>query len=625
MATGEVRYDKGSSEEQLGISEFLNPNNPGFNGVIKERYSDFNVYEIDKSMEVVRLGNQDFPVEQTVDENLGYNSLTETQKSLFSEVQFARVKLFNSDPENNEDIEIDVTDLDKESRKEIHQILKGFPQVDSNTLEKDGKKFIAAKAKAAVLKSNKKQWPRERPKYLHFTLYKENMETYEAISLLANKCRTDEKHFGFAGTKDRRGRTTQKVSVSMVSAKQILGAARVMHKLQVGNFSYQKNELRLGDLGGNKFELGLRNVGIEEKDLKPVLDYFSETGFLNYFGTQRFGTMGVPTHLIGIKMISSNFSEAIDLILKPRDFENNFPLKEARRVWAESGDAQKALEILRKGRKDRTIEGKLFYGLSKRHKNDQVGALEEIPRQQRLLYCHAYQSYLWNMVVSKRIRTFGTRVIKGDLVYRRKEEMESEESDKQRPKEDYIEHVEDPDKYTIHDVLIPIPGCKVKFPENEVKDWFDELLAEDDLNLDSFVNSVKTYNLPGDYRNMVIKPWDVSWNIVGHDDPTEDLIKSDREVMEKSPEESANSENGTKTHKYRALVLNMSLPSSCYATMALREILRVETDKNSMIRLNNYKKDNPDEIPDITRDDLKRGGADALTEEQPIIKLLKVE
>jgi len=624
-----AKLGKVSSEEDLGISEFLNPNNPGFNGVIKERFSDFNVYEIEKSLEVVRLGNQNLPTEQNVDQNVGYEILTETQKLLFSEVLFARVKLFNSDPENNEDVEIDVTNLDKDSRKEIHLILKGFSKVDSNTLDKDGKKFIVAKSKNSVLKNNKKQWPRDRPKYLHFTLYKENMETYEAISLLANKCRTEEKHFGFAGTKDRRGRTTQRVAVSMVTAKQILGAARGSQKVSVGNFSYQKQEIRLGDLAGNKFELGLRNIGIAEHELKPVLDYFSETGFLNYFGTQRFGTTGVPTHHIGKELISSNFSGAIDLILKPRDFERNFPLKDARRIWAESGDARKALEILRKGRKDRTIEGKLFLGLSKQHKNDQVGALEEIPRQQRLLYCHAYQSFLWNMVVSRRIRTYGTRVIKGDLVYKRKEDMDDLENGEQRSKEEFVEHVEDPDKFTIHDVLIPIPGCKVKFPENEMKAWFVELLAEDELTMDSFVNSVKTYNLPGDYRNIVVRPWDVTWSVVGYDDPTEDLIKSDKEAMVKFEDSSVKVENEIKVeneaHKYRALILNMSLPSSCYATMALREILRVETDKNSMIKLNDYKNEDSDKCPAVHRDDLKRGGDSALAEEQPGGKLLKVE
>ena len=86
-----AKLGKVSSEEDLGISEFLNPNNPGFNGVIKERFSDFNVYEIEKSLEVVRLGNQDLPTEQNVDQNVGYEILTETQKLLFSEVLFARV------------------------------------------------------------------------------------------------------------------------------------------------------------------------------------------------------------------------------------------------------------------------------------------------------------------------------------------------------------------------------------------------------------------------------------------------------------------------------------------------------------------------------------------------------
>ena len=48
--------------------------------------------------------------------------------------------------------------------------------------------------------------------------------------------------------------------------------------------------------------------------------------------------------------------------------------------------------------------------------------------------------------------------------------------------------------------------------------------------------------------------------------------------------------------------------------MALREILRVETDKNSMIKLNNYKKEDIDKSADVKREDLKRSGDDALKE-----------
>ena len=76
----------------------------------------------------------------------------------------------------------------------------------------------------------------------------ENTETFDAISLLAGKCRTDAKYFGFAGTKDRRGRTTQRCSVSMVSAEQLLGAAKTVRNVEVGSFSYQPAELKLGQV-----------------------------------------------------------------------------------------------------------------------------------------------------------------------------------------------------------------------------------------------------------------------------------------------------------------------------------------------------------------------------------------
>merc|ERR1719431_355436 len=393
-------------------------------------------------MKVVRLENHTFPEDAEIDLNVEYNSLTVHQRTLISEILFSRIKIFNADPDSHEDIEIDVTDHDKDGRKEVHQVLKRFPKIDSNTVERDGKKMIVARAKGA-LKNKKQQWPRDRPKYLHFTLYKENTETYEAISLLANRCRTDEKHFGFAGTKDRRGRTTQRVSVSMVSAKQILGAARVTQKIEVGKFNYEKNEIKLGDLSGNRFELAIRNIEASKKEIEPIMEYFSGKGFLNYFGTQRFGTTGVPTYLVGKKIISSDFTEVINLILQPRENENNASFKEARKIWADSGDARKAFEVLKKGRKDRTVEGKLLYGLSKRHKNDQIGALDEIPRQQRLLYCHAYQSYLWNKVVSRRIKSHGATVLKGDLVYKKTEDVQEEDKGEngERPKEDFIEHV----------------------------------------------------------------------------------------------------------------------------------------------------------------------------------------
>ena len=568
-----------SSEEELGISEFISEGQ-GFSGLIKERFSDFNVYEIDKTGQVVHLDNQNIPADAdsdvVKDPELRYTNLTDKQRILVSEEEFGAVKsLMNSDL-NTSPVRINVTDIDKDGRKEIHSILKRFPNIDSNTSEVDGVKFIEARLQGKGSSGGgRRDWPRERPKHLHFSLYKENMETAEAIGHLANKCRSMEKYFGFAGTKDRRGRTVQRVSVSMVSAQQILGAAKHIYKLEVGSFCYDKTEIRLGDLSGNRFELLVRNVETDKDDLEPVMRSLSERGFINYFGTQRFGTQGIPTHSIGKELIMGRYSEAVDLILKPRDSESNEAFRKCRQIWSEERDASKALQILKSNRKDRTIEGKLLFGLSKNHKNDVVGALESLPRPQRLLYCHAYQSYIWNKVVSRRIKTHGLKVLKGDLVFKKKDADQVSDSES---KEDLVEIVENQANYTIQDVLIPIPGTKVKFPDNEVKTWFKEFLAEDDMSLESFDSSVKDYRLPGDYRAMVVLPGDVNWSLVCHEDPLQDLLPSDKDALENKAGASVTGD------KYKSLILMFSLPSSSYATMALREVMKVGTDRQSMMR-----------------------------------------
>ncbi len=42
--------------------------------------------------------------------------------------------------------------------------------------------------------------------------------------------------------------------------------------------------------------------------------------------------------------------------------------------------------------------------------NPYFDGLACIPRNTRMMYVHAYQSYVWNKVVSRRLRAFGQKV-----------------------------------------------------------------------------------------------------------------------------------------------------------------------------------------------------------------------
>lgn len=48
-------------EDQVAITEFTNPEAPGFTGILKSRFSDFHVNEIDTEGKVLELNDLNVP------------------------------------------------------------------------------------------------------------------------------------------------------------------------------------------------------------------------------------------------------------------------------------------------------------------------------------------------------------------------------------------------------------------------------------------------------------------------------------------------------------------------------------------------------------------------------------
>lgn len=236
----------------------------------------------------------------------------------------------------------------------------------------------------------------------------------------------------------------------------------------------------------------------------------------------------------------------------------------------------------------KSLEANLLQGLAEKHENDYVGAIGSLQKNTKLLYVHAYQALVWNKAVSARIEKYGHQVLVGDFVLTDKIQVElddEENATKRELKESKLIVVTEENKgdYSLTDIVMPIPGYKVSYPKNEaLKQVYIDLLNADGLTkgFESLNHAVDMYALPGDYRIIYNKVTNVSWRSIKYDEPDEELTVSDIDIIRgRAPK--ADQESGN----YEAVILDFSLPSSTYATMALREAMKVDMGKGFQTNL----------------------------------------
>lgn len=372
----------------------------------------------------------------------------------------------------------------------------------------------------------------------------------EAINHLARMMKMKSVNFGFAGTKDRRAATTQRVSVKYHGHVDPAWLNSRNNNIKVGDFSYHKAPIQLGQHGGNEFTIAIKNVELArgkncslshrlrmaESCVQAALDHIQQNGFINYFGLQRFGTHAIGTQEVGLKVLSGDFEAACDYILhvdpalmariNDHDVENVFQRDEVSRARAihlfkTSGDAGPALQALPKRY---GAESAILQHLSRNlaSRRDFCGALLKITRGLRNLYIHAYQSLVWNWVASRRWSKFGNEVVAGDLVlvesevnparYRQGMDMSEDlnQDEEQFYQEARVLTVEEAasGKYTIFDIVLPVPGYDVLYPENEIGEFYVEFMGRPEnggLNPYRMRRPQKEFSLSGYYRKIMAR------------------------------------------------------------------------------------------------------------------------
>jgi tRNA pseudouridine13 synthase len=508
-------------------------------------------------------------------------------------------------------------------------ISAALPQMKNGRAQKLDRNAGGGRAKG------KPGWDELGGEFLHMTLFKENKDTMEIMYYLASSLKLHVRNFQFAGTKDRRGVTVQRVSVCRVHAERIANIANQIRGAKLGGFKYEKMPLALGQLQGNEFCITLRDChfpGEEDLDFNARMlvakaivgkgvQSLQTKGFINYYGLQRFGSFATSTDAVGKKLLQGDLKGATYLILsydplalaaaKEETPSLAIPLDDRKRAlalhtWETTGSLQKALNIMpRKFNAETGIIRHLSVERGGRRINGQdwQGALANIQRGLRLMYVHAYQSLVWNTVAAHRWQKYGGQVVEGDLVIATsKDEAVVNHVDDSgelivRPAEEdravdvgtfvrarpLSREEAESGSFDIWDVVLPLPGFDVVYPANEIGQFYVEFMRGEKgggLDPHDMRRTWKDISLSGGYRKFLARPVQMHWEVKRYMGDTEQLVETDLDKLLKNHnqeledvlvKEETKNEPGSEK---LAVILRLQLGSSQYATMALRELLK---------------------------------------------------
>ena len=239
-------------------------------------------------------------------------------------------------------------------------------------------------------------------RYLLCVLVKRNWDTISVVKAVADQLGISVGRVQTAGLKDARAVTAQHITIEGVSTEEV---QKVRAKdIEVRPVGYVRSKLSSYYLLGNSFRITISSIKYSKSTIKKrvaqVVEELSGIGGVpNFFGHQRFGTTRPITHLVGKALIKEDFKNAAMLFLaKPSPHEHPAS-RQAREVLRETKDFKEALQDFPKQlRYERLMLNHLA-----ENSDDYLGAFRRLPKKLQELFPQAYQSYLFNRFLSRRI------------------------------------------------------------------------------------------------------------------------------------------------------------------------------------------------------------------------------
>lgn len=383
-------------------------------------------------------------------------------------------------------------------------------------------------------------------KYLIAELSKQDWDTHHLITELSRRLQISRKRIGWAGTKDKRAITTQKISIYGITEEQLQQIKIKDVELRLIGRSNKK--IALGDLHGNKFSIMIRDIEHPEGEtrdrVESIINEINAGGTPNFFGTQRFGVQRPVTHLVGEAIVRGDFElAAMTYIARAFPTENEETQKIRSYIW-ETRDFK---EGLKKMPTYLRYEGAMLNHLIA-NQDDYVGCFSALPLNLHKMLVHAHQSYIFNRMLSARMLEGMPldEALVGDVVCFRDEQGFPDVRRTQMVKSSEVDGINNLVRRSRAFVALPVVGYDLNLGEGVPGELVHRILSELNVKPDDFkIDEMPELSSRGLYRE-VLAPVSVDFK-VEEDDINPGKIKVGLEFV---------------------------LPRGSYATVVLREIMK---------------------------------------------------
>ncbi len=376
----------------------------------------------------------------------------------------------------------------------------------------------------------------ERSRFLTFTVQKMGLATMDVATILAASLKVSRNYVTYAGLKDKRAVTVQTMSVPGKAAENL--PSLELSRIAVRNIRYTRQPIHIGDLWGNRFTILLKGITEDADAALETAEQIRKTPLLNYFGVQRFGITRPYTHLVGKALVQRDFENAVRIMLSTTSEYESEDLTDIRKQLSE--DMTPTENIIEAFPKELSYEKDVMKHLMK-SPGDFEKAVMRIPPRVLTLQVHAFQSYIFNRMISERAR-LGMSIDRpqvGDFLIKL-DETHSGRDSWVFVTESTLDEREQQVTSGEYGLAAPVPGYSTRLPPSKQTELVKQALKNENVQLREFRNSrIRALDAPGGLHLTSIVMTD---------------LKS--------------------SHSDEGLQVKFSLRKGSYATLVMREIMK---------------------------------------------------